>query len=86
MPVGQVKLHSAKNEQLFELLAWFFTTAKQKTFFDADGYPHRISKLIHLSRGCIPFPTSFELRYNYNQKVSFIRTSTLQDICLTYED
>ena len=56
MPIGQVNFHSAKTEEVFERLAWFFTTAKQMTFFDADGYPHKISNLIHLSRGCIPFP------------------------------
>ncbi len=38
MPIGQVNLHSATTEQLLERLAWFYTTAKQMTFFDADGY------------------------------------------------
>ena len=37
------------------------------------------SNLIHLLRG-------FALRYNYDQKVSFIRSLTVQDTCLTYED
>jgi hypothetical protein len=86
MPIGQVNLHRATTEQLFERLAWFYTTAKQMTFFDADGYPHKISNLIHLSRGCIPFPRSFALRYNYDQKVSFIRSLNVRDICLTYKD
>jgi hypothetical protein len=85
MPIGQVNHHSATTEQLFERLGWFYTTAKQMTSFNADGYPHRISNLIHLLRGCIPFPTSFALRYNYDQKVSFIRSLTVQDICLTYK-
>ncbi len=86
MHIGQVNLHSATTEQLFERLAWFYTTAKQMTFFYANGYPHKISNLIHLSRGCIPFLTSFALRYNFDQKVSFIRSLTVQDICLTYKD
>ncbi len=29
---------------------------------------------IHLSRGCIPIPTSFVLRYNFEQEASFIRS------------
>ena len=86
MPMGQVNLHSVTTEDFFERLVWFYTTAKQMTFFDADGYPHRISNLIHPSRGCIPFPTNFAVRYNYDQKVSFIRSLTVQDICLTYKD
>ncbi len=86
MPIRQFDLHSTTTEQLIKLLAWFFATAKQMTFFYADGYPHTISNLIHLSQGCIPFPMSFVLRYNFDQKASFIRSLTVQDICLTYKD
>ncbi len=53
---------------------------------DDIARPHKISNLVHLSRGCIPIPTSFALRYNFEQKASFIRSLTVQDICLTYKD
>ncbi len=85
MPIGQVNLHSATTEELSERLAWFYTTAKQMTFLSADGYPHKTSNLIHLSRGCIPIPTSFALRYNFEQ-ASFIRSLTVQDICFIFKD
>ncbi len=39
MPIGQVNLHSATTEELFEQLAWFYTADKQITHFDADGRP-----------------------------------------------
>jgi hypothetical protein len=29
MPIGQINLHSATTEELFERLAWFYATAKQ---------------------------------------------------------
>jgi hypothetical protein len=86
MPIGQVNLHSATKEEFFERLAWFYTTTKQITLFDADGHLHKTSNFIHLSLGCKPIPTSFALRYNFEQKASFIRSLTVQDICLTYED
>ena len=81
MPNGQVNLHSATTEELFQRLSWFYTTAKQMTFFYADGHQHKKSNLINLSQGCIPIPTSFVLRYNFEQKASFIRTLTV-----TYKD
>jgi hypothetical protein len=83
MPIGQVNLHSATTEKLFERLAWFYATAKQTTLFSADGHPHKTSNLIHLSR---PIPKGFDPRYNFEQKASFIRSLTVQDICLTNED
>ncbi len=86
MPIGQVDLHSATTEEFFERLACFYTTAKHITLFYADGHPHKTSNLMHLSRGCIPIPTSFALRYNFDQKASFIRSLTVHDICLTFED
>ncbi len=84
--IGQVNFYSATTEELFERLAWFYATVKQITLFYADEDPHKISNLIHLSRGCIPIPTSIALRYNFEQKASFIRSLTVQDICFTYAD
>ncbi len=86
MPMGQVNLHSATREELFERLAWFYATVNQITLFDADGYQHKNSNLIYLLRGRIPIPTRFALRYNFEQKASYIRSLTVRDICCTYGD
>ena len=47
---------------------------------------HKTSNSIHLSQGCIPIPTSFALRFKFEQQASFIRSLTVQDICLTCKD
>ena len=81
LPLRQVNLYSTTSEELFERLAWFYTTVNQVQVYDAEGDGHPLSDLVQLSRGCIPFPPRFVLQNDLVQKQAFLQSLKEQNIC-----
>ncbi len=81
MPIVQVKFTEQQQKKYLSYLLGLYYSQVKRLFY-ADGHQHEISNLIHLSQGCIPIPTSFALRINFEQKAPFIRSLTVQDILL----
>ena len=52
MPLIQVNLNRATTEELFERLAWLYTTVNQVQRYDVEGHGHSLSVLV-VSNGCL---------------------------------
>ena len=66
MPLRQVNLYSATTEELFERLAWFYTTVNQVQVYDAEGQGHPSSIVVYIC-GLTPVKLFFRLQL---QKIS----------------